>query len=147
MVIDPKDDLIRLFPKLASCPEFEITSLKDRRYNCIAWAVTETSVWWEPDPGNDFYWPSDVPRTYELRSYERAYETLGYYKCDGAEYEKGFTKIAVFATGGVPTHACRMIGDGIWSSKLGELEDIRHTLQSVNCDDYGEPVLFMKKAE
>jgi len=37
-----------------------------------------------------------------------------------------FEKIAIYAAGGVPTHAAKQTSDGRWKSKLGGWEDIEH---------------------
>ena len=42
--------------------------------------------------------------------------------------EPGFEKVALYALGGVPKHAARQLSSGRWSSKLGDLEDVEHTL-------------------
>lgn len=116
-------------------------------YNCIAWAADDKSQNWWPHPWDDkdYYWPDGVARTNDMVAFEAGYATLGFSKCDGPEQEDGFTKIAVFAKGGEPKHAARLVRDGVWTSKLGELDDIEHSLNALGGSDYGEPVLFMKK--
>jgi hypothetical protein len=40
----------------------------------------------------------------------------------------------------------RQLVSGAWTSKLGRLEDIEHeALEAINCDDYGEPVQFLRR--
>lgn len=41
----------QLFPGLQGT-SFEITSPRDRRYNCVAWAANDTRRWW---------WPGEAP--------------------------------------------------------------------------------------
>jgi hypothetical protein len=56
-------------------------------------------------------------------------------------------KVAIYASGGELTHAARQLPDGQWTSKLGDLEDIEHdTLEALKCEEYGKPVLIMRKA-
>lgn len=69
------------FPRLSKSPH-TFTSPEDHRYNCIAWAASDTRrVWW-PDTRNIGYWPPKVPRKTTVRAFELAYRTLGYRKCD-----------------------------------------------------------------
>jgi hypothetical protein len=128
-----------------SCPFFQIRSLQDENYNCIAWAVEDVGKWWWPDSEGQSYWPAGVPRTREVESFEMAYATLGFTKCDGPEEEEGYIKIALFAKGGNPKHAARLVHNDVWTSKLGPQEDIEHSLEALNGSIYGEAVLFMKK--
>lgn len=142
-----KKRLQGLFPGLVSCPFFQITSPEDENYNCIAWAADDTGRKWWPDSWNQYYWPSNVDRADDIRSFEEAYASLGFSKCDGPEEEEGYIKIAVYAKGGKPKHAARLVRDKVWSSKLGDYEDIEHSLNALDGSDYGEAVLFMKKPE
>lgn len=134
-----------IFPGLASCPSFRITSPQSEDYNCIAWAVDDTGQWWWPDSQCQSYWPAEVPRTLDVESFEKAYATLGFTKCNGPDAEDGYIKIAVFAKGGKPQHAARLIHNDVWTSKLGPQEDIEHSLEALNGSIYGKPVLFMRK--
>lgn len=44
------------------------------------------------------------------------------------------------------THAARQLPNGLWTSKLGQLEDITHaTPQVIAGSDYGEVMQFMKR--
>ena len=49
------------FPSLTPSG-YAITSPKDRRYNCVAWAVGDQKRWWWPDPAECGYWPDGVSR-------------------------------------------------------------------------------------
>jgi hypothetical protein len=66
--------------------------------------------------------------------------------CEGDELEAGFEKIALFANNqGIPLHAARQLPSGRWTSKLGELEDIEHTLRDLEGEEYGSVALVMKR--
>jgi hypothetical protein len=47
---------------------------------------------------------------------------------------------------GVPTHAARQVAADRWTSKLGELEDIEHSLRDLEGAVYGSVVQIMKRA-
>ena len=138
-----EERLQKIFPGLVSCPFFRITSPEDENYNCIAWAADDTGQKWWPV---HWYWPPGVPLIEDIESFERAYATLGFSRCDGPEEEEGHIKIAVFAKGNKPKHAARLLRNNVWSSKLGDYEDIEHSLDALDGSDYGEAVLFMKKS-
>jgi hypothetical protein len=141
-------DLARWFPKVGTTPH-RITSPYDRRYNCIAWAIGDTGNWWERDEDGMGYWPPGVPRGYSLDAYLRAFESVGFERCDSSDLEPGFGKVAVFANATGPTHAARQLGDGKWTSKLGPSEDIEHVLEALAGDDgdeCGQVVQVLKRA-
>jgi len=143
--LSAEERLKKLFPGLASCPFFRVTSPKDEDYNCIAFAAADEGQWWWPDRQGQDYWPDGVPRTWDIESFEMAYATLGFTRCHGPEAEDGYIKIAIYAKGGKPQHAALLVQDGVWTSKLGKLEDVSHSLNAFDGSDYGEAVLFMKK--
>lgn len=144
------------FPHLNS-DNHSITSRATRRYNCIAWAAseTETNRRWDPDPQGIYYWPPGVPRRITLEAVVQAYGTLGFHLCFSTAAENGVEKIAIYGktqrdpqTGIdviVPTHAARQLASGEWTSKLGDFEDITHqNLADLN-GLYGEPVAYMER--
>jgi hypothetical protein len=134
-----------LFPGLAGSG-YRITSPKDRRYNCVAWAAGEDHRWWSPDLAGRYYWPVRATRTETLKAVSEAFGTLGYVECDTDAPEDGFEKIALFAdTNGTPTHVARQLATGSWTSKLGELEDIEHDLRALEGSEYGQVAKVMKR--
>jgi hypothetical protein len=115
-------------------------------YNCIAWAAGDEQAWWWPDPGQNRYWPPGVARLETLAGFTDAFASLGYVVCLDEGWEPGFEKIALFADGqGVPTHAARQVAAERWTSKLGELEDIEHSLHDLEGAVYGSVVQIMKR--
>lgn len=133
------------FPDLAG-NNYQITSSKDRNYNCIAWAAGDRQRWWWP--GSDEvleYWPSGVPRIRSRDAFVAAFATLGYQVCDGESQEEGYEKVALFADSRGPTHAARQLPNGRWSSKLGKWEDIEHGLHDLAGTIYGLVILVMKR--
>ena len=142
---DPND-----FLGLVDCA-YAITRCYDTRYNCFAWAANSITAWWQPTIGKGIYWPPSVPLWNEsIWNYAAAFATLGYVECHDASLEEGWEKIALFATleNGelIAQHAARQLRDGMWTSKLGDFEDIIHmTLEAVSCDEYGVDLLYMKR--
>jgi hypothetical protein len=65
--------------------------------------------------------------------------------CDSSDLEPGLEKVAIYLANGLPTHAARQLADGAWTSKCGRLEDIRHTLDGVAGDVYGQPAVFLAR--
>lgn len=85
-----------------------------------------------------------------MEAFHAAFRTLGYALCDDGALEAGYEKIALYAkqAGATlkPTHAARQLGDGQWTSKVGDFEDIKHvTLESLHGPQYGEVVQYMRR--
>ena len=132
------------FPNSALEP-LEVTSIATGNYNCIAWALEETyrNYWVQPE---DFFdWLPSVPHLETLESFIAFFKTAGYDVCDSDQPEPGFQKIAFFVKDGLPTHAARQLSDGTWTSKLGVLEDVRHSLFSVSGGLYGEVAVVLRR--
>ncbi|MDI1466289.1 hypothetical protein QEZ54_35460 [Catellatospora sp. KI3] len=145
-----RDDLLQAFPRLAE-KGFEITSPIDPKYNCIAYAAGDMGNWWWPQPGfpgkslGGYYWPTGLSVPVTLASFEQAYATLGYARCESGSLEFGTEKIAIYSDGGgLPTHAARQLIDGTWVSKLGGGFDIVHNdVEGVCGSLYGQLAFFM----
>jgi hypothetical protein len=138
-----------VFPAL-SASGFTQTSPKDRRYNCIAWAVgpREARSFWWPGPPLDGKWPPGVPRNDSVAAFEAAFSTEGYQPCSDGSLEPGYEKIALYALNGQVKHAARQLPNGEWTSKLGRDADITHSLDALvgfNTYSYGAVVSFMRR--
>jgi hypothetical protein len=115
-------------------------------YNCIAWAASDTTAWWEPDPLEQYYWPEGIAREYKVPLFIAAYQTVGFEVCLDDSIEPGMEKIALFTLNGQPTHAARCLQNGNWTSKLGDYEDIQHVdLACVGGGLYGTPQVYMRR--
>ncbi len=114
-------------------------------YNCIAWAAEDQANWWWPDPL--YFWPAAAPRVNELDSFIVAFRNLGYEVCDGAGFEAGFQKVAIYqGRNGVPSHMARQLHDGTWTSKLGSDVDIVHACpEDLEGTEYGTAVRFLRR--
>jgi hypothetical protein len=141
-MVDPS--LEDVFPGLRGQP-YQITSPRDHRYNCIAFAAGDDQNWWWPDAAGEDAWPTGVVRAETVDAFREAFATLGYVVCDNDQAEAGYEKIALFTLAGAPKHAARQLPGGRWISKLGASEDIEHELQDLTGAIYGTVVLVMKR--
>ena len=120
-------------------------SPKSRFYNCIAFAVGDTTRnWW---PGNIMaYWPKDVPTKETVNSFLKLYQSLGYKNCKDGSHEDGFEKVVIYALNNKVKHAARQLPNGNWVSKLGQNVDIEHeTVKDLEGPCYGEAVRYLKR--
>jgi hypothetical protein len=146
------------FPRLKHAP-WKVKSPFDRTYKCIAWAACRTdNIWWphgmDPVP-RGLYWPPGIPHDTKVDTFVKAFERLGYRRCDNEEFEVGYQKVAIYAWDeDTTTHMARQhfLGRG-WLSKPGQLEDIlRFTLDSIGSDppyrgdDYGRVFQILKRS-
>lgn len=141
-----ENEIEKSFPNLQR-RGYSITSPATIDYNCIAWVADDTEVWWWPDPLYEYYWPPEIPRAINIKTFIRAFGFLGYTVCDNPEYENDLEKIAIYAdSNGKPTHAARQLNSGKWTSKLGRSEDIEHhTLDSLAGSYYGSVAVILKR--
>lgn len=133
-----------VFPGLRGQP-YQITSPKDHRYNCIAFAVGDDRNWWWPDAAGQDSWPASVARAETIDAFRDAFATVGYTVCDNDHLEPGYEKVALFALAGVPKHAAKQLPNGRWISKLGLSEDIEHQLHDLTGMVYGSVALVMQR--
>ena len=135
------------FPNLKN--SYKVTSSDTGRYNCIAFAAGDESLYWDPAmlPAPGYYWPPRAQRGIKLSALESAFATLNYEPCTGGQYEPGYEKVALYCdSNGDWTHAARQRGDGFWESKLGISYDIRHeTPHSVSGPEYGTVWCYMRR--
>jgi hypothetical protein len=124
---------------------YAVTSPRQPAYNCIAWAAGDDTRFWWPGTG---YWPDGVNEAETLDAFIAAYATLKYKVCKDGKKEKGFEKIAIYINpgNGKPTHAARQLGDGRWTSKLGNEWDIGHDApELLHSQVYGIVTTYMKR--
>ena len=132
------------FPNLVR-EGYTVASPADPYYNCIAWAADDHLYWWWPGH-TDCYWPNTVPEEDTEAAFVLAFESIGYVECDGPDFEIGFDKVALYsADDGTIEHAAKQVGPDQWSSKIGENEDILHTLEGLEGPLYGTVKHYMKR--
>ena len=143
--MDINAELEQDWPSLSST-QYRITSPHTPSYNCLAWAAQESDRWWSPLPEDDYYWPEGVHREVSVEAFSKAYETLGFKVCNNADLEPDVEKIAFYVTSdGKPQHVARQLPSGLWTSKLGRLEDIEHELRGLDGALYGTVHLLMAR--
>ncbi len=131
------------FPRLKRAT-FYVTSPSTTIYNCVAWAASDSRRWWWPSAG--YYWPAGVPQRVDLAAFVALFEYLGFQRCANGDLEANNDKIALFVDAhGAPTHAARQLPNGRWTSKLGNDEDIDHTIYGLEAGAYGSVAQFMKR--
>jgi hypothetical protein len=121
------------------------------QYNCIAFALGETTKPWWPSKRlkDDYEWPEHLGREEEhqetLQNFVRAFETRRYRLCKDGKLQPGIEKIALFVSPlGNPLHAALQLESGVWKSKCGDYQDIEHS--NVNfCNAYGRAVAYMRR--
>jgi hypothetical protein len=133
------------FPNLSST-NHRPTSQRDPSYNCFAWAAHYTDRWLEAERLYA-YWPDDVPRRLTVNNLTAVYAKEGFERCQSADHEPGYEKIAIYADRrGLPLHAARQLDNGMWTSKMGEFEDIEHeTIAVVEGRGYGNAVRYLRR--
>jgi hypothetical protein len=122
-----------------------ITSLETGQYNCISWAlgITDFPIW--PIDEKPYNWPSNLPLIESMENFITFFKMHGFEYCENEKPKKDFELIAIFEKDGLPTHTCRLLKNGYWTSKIGILEDVQHNLFAISGGIYGEPSVFMKK--
>jgi hypothetical protein len=129
------DRLEALFPGLRDSG-WLVTSPEEVRYNCVAWAAGDSNRWWWPS--DDCYWQDEVARKETVAAFLAAFAPLGFTLCDNSRLEDGYEKVAIYVSpDGTPTHVARQLHSGLWSSKLGQLQDIQHRLEDITGTLYG----------
>lgn len=122
---------------------YTVTSSPSEDYNCIAWAVGDTTSWWSYAPG--YRWPI-AERSPFVENLVAMFAEMGYETCDSACLEDGFDKVAIYKKAGLWKHASRQLPNGRWTSKLGRDEDIEHaTPDDLSGDLYGAVHCIMRK--
>ena len=141
-------DIEREFPHL-SPSDYSKKSDEDDGYNCVAWAIEDgrTDNWWSPVKLYGYYWPPNVPRGIAISIFRKLFEIVcGYQRCDNGDLEEGYQKIALYENDQNHfIHVARQKSDGVWTSKLGVLDDIEHPSPHVLESDYGSLAHFMRR--
>ena len=138
-------DLVSFFPNLGT-EGYRRISNPTIDYNCIAWAAGDDKRRWDVEHPLGFnYWPAEVPKRWTTPNLISVFRQLGYELCEDGGHDAKFEKIAIYVKGDEPKHAARQLEDGQWTSKLGDLDDITHTLQGLTGEVYGRPEVFLRR--
>ena len=124
--------------------EYVVTSPEDATYNCIAYAAGDDQRWWQP--GDGYYWPRNARREYTRDGWIDAFAQLGFQFRPPDDVDPDADLVAIYTDrNGIPTHVARRLPDGLWTSKLGRLEDITHELSGLEGDLYGSVAVFLSR--
>lgn len=155
MALFERNDLIRLCPRLfRHTPATTETSERTSAYNCLAFALGDELNWWTPDPeeepaplSNNF-WPTHAPQSRSVEAILSVCESRGFERCGNGDFEPGYEKIVALGSDGLVRHMAvqRPQYKGRWRSKFGEWEDGEHELDAILGGNYGEILLFARRA-
>lgn len=124
---------------------FIIKSPVDKNYNCIACAYgLNTCRMWPNKLG--FYWPNNVSKTEDIKSFIELFEKIGYIICEDGSYEENYEKVGLYELNNKPTHAARQINQNWWITKLGPMHDIIHTEEALKDGEYGNITVYLKRS-
>jgi len=128
---------------------YKVKSRRNKKYNCIAFALGKCDVWWDPtEEGAGFYWPKKkVPMEDIFDNYIKLFEFKGFRQCADASFIPGFEKVALYRDiENAFTHVAKQDSRGLWLSKLGPFEDIEHkNPEALRDDSYGIPATYLQR--
>lgn len=144
---DPIGAIEDRFPKLVA-EGYGLTSVPTDAYNCVAWVARDIAQWW--GPGVDgYYWPFPSQDD-SLTSFITLFRSLGFEECPDGTLEADIEKIAIYGNDDEFEHVAFQRNDGSWSSKLGELGDIRHdrvdSIAGPGFFEYSNVVAYMRRS-
>ncbi len=124
---------------------FEVTSPSDENYNCVAWALGQTDVWYQPGGLKGTVWPIGLPADFSLASYVTFFSSFGFEVTNNTEYDQRTERLALYGIEGDFCHVARQTESG-WTSKCGELQDITHaSLQALEDAVYGRAEAILER--
>jgi hypothetical protein len=125
--------------------KYKITSPRDARYNCVAFAVGDLKHFWYDVSVKGYYWPPGVPSADTLEGWIKVFEIHGYKETQDRSLEPEYEKIAIYASADGPEHVARQKASGIWTSKAGRGIDMEHDLEGLEGELYGKVAKIMKR--
>jgi hypothetical protein len=134
----------------ADCPSlkqhsYKITSPRDPRYNCVAYAVGDLTQFWYEVNIRGYYWPPGAGSADTLEGWTKVFGIHGYVETEDRTLEPEYEKVAIYASPDGPEHVARQKASGIWTSKMGRGIDMDHTLEALEGDFCGKVVKIMKR--
>jgi hypothetical protein len=150
--------LTKKFPKLLA-DGAKKTSEATTQYNCVAWSAARDKQWWWQSTKYeswDYCPPELSPNDDTVENFIILFEKLGYKKRTDSTFELLHKKVAIYAISGYYekdklefSHVCDQLNSGVWTSKLGKYEDIKHNsleaLAGNDGEEYGEIKVILKR--
>ncbi len=141
------------WPKLENC-EWSITGEATTLYNCIAWSVGETNVWYN-DIYSNFSDPNHpivgIDMAYgnkngilEISDMDAFYDVKGYLPTATSFADADVVYYSGFHASKKKNCNCGMGKWAIFESKCGEWFKIEHLWDQLNDGDYGNPICYYK---
>jgi len=132
-------------PGLANS-SYEISSPRDPRYNCVAFAVGDTTQFWYDANVSGYYWPPGTPSADTLDGWVKVFADHGYSETPDSSLEPDYEKVAIYVSADGPEHVARQKASGVWTSKMGKGHDIDHpTLAVLEGPTMGKVMKIMKR--
>jgi hypothetical protein len=137
------------FPSLVNC-EWSITAESNPTYNCIAWSVGETNIWYA-EIGNIPPNVVGIDETYgnndgifEISDMDAFYDAKGYTPTGTGPSDSDIMYYSGYHGARKKTGTC---GAGEWvmyESKCGQSLRIEHVYNQLNGASYGSPIRYYK---
>ena len=122
-------------------------------YNCFGF-IMDSAAWWEPPgiPGDNegdprYFWPNELEDVGPwIANFIAAAQMRDFNDCgQDSSWEGPFEKIVLLRSRGTFAHAALQISPDRWKSKLGQLSDFEHSLESILAIYPGHRTTFMKR--
>lgn len=141
MDIDPLDrwrkQFQTVFPGLREGVNFDFTSPADPNYNCLSWALSCNTQFFDNLPGCSWSWKDIPPDTAEGWSLFCQRHGFTIVDDNSVDFVEGIEKIAIMEKDAC-LHAVRQDRNGMWKSKMGDLgPDIDHADLECIREGYG----------
>ncbi len=125
---------------------FYFTSPVDPNYNCLSWALSSNTVFFDDAPGCVWPWkdiPADTPDGWAEFCQRHGFSLV---EDNNTEFVSGIEKIAILENQDGELHATRLDRSGLWKSKMGGWgPDIDHVDLLTLRGCYGKVVRVLQK--
>src|SRR5262249_43559988 len=111
----------------SDCPSlkdhgYKITSPRDPRYNCIAYAVGDVTQFWDDFKiagyrVRGYYWPPSAGSPDTLTGWMSIFHLHGYTETEDRSFQPEYEKVAIYESAEGPEHVARQKASGMWVSK------------------------------
>jgi hypothetical protein len=122
------------------------TSDDEFTYNCFAFALGDTSNWWEPPGQFGYYWPPGFPADCTVDTAVKIIKLHGYTLDLDRHSTPNTEAIAIYSDDNIEWSHFAKFTSGRWVSKIGEDHDISHaSLDLLEGPFYGKVVRVLSR--